>query len=32
MASNQEVRMSTAGELEPVVGGRYPVSAVREAH
>jgi len=26
------LRMVAAGELEPVVGGRYPMSAVREAH
>jgi NADPH:quinone reductase len=26
------LRMVSAGELEPVVGGRYPLSAVREAH
>ena len=24
MASNQEVRMASAGELEPVVGRHYP--------
>jgi NADPH:quinone reductase len=26
------LRMVAAGELEPVIGGRYPMSAVREAH
>jgi NADPH2:quinone reductase len=26
------LRMVAAGQLEPVVGGRYPMSAVREAH
>ena len=26
------LRMVDGGELEPVVGGRYPMSAVREAH
>ena len=26
------LHMVAAGELEPVIGGRYPMSAVREAH
>jgi NADPH2:quinone reductase len=26
------LRMVAAGELEPILGGRYPMSAVREAH
>jgi NADPH2:quinone reductase len=31
-AMNELLPMVAAGELTPVVGGRYPMAAVREAH
>jgi NADPH:quinone reductase len=31
-AMNDLLPMVARGELEPIVGGRYPMSAVREAH
>jgi NADPH2:quinone reductase len=31
-AVNDLLQMVARGELTPIVGGRYPMSAVREAH